>query len=52
MLKTPYEKWEYDRSKIVKSNKNRDAIIARKQLGALMQNCITCHSSYRLPEPQ
>ena len=30
----------------------KDASVARKQLDALMQNCIACHSIYRLPEPQ
>ena len=28
-----------------------DAALARKQLDALMLNCIACHASYRLPEP-
>jgi mono/diheme cytochrome c family protein len=30
----------------------KDAITARKQLDTLMQNCIACHTLYRLPEPQ
>ncbi len=29
----------------------KDPITARKQLDALMQNCIACHALYRLPEP-
>ncbi len=30
----------------------KDAAVARKQLDTLMQNCIACHSIYRLPEPK
>lgn len=30
----------------------KDAVLARKQLDALMHNCIACHAIYRLPEPQ
>jgi len=30
----------------------KDATIARQQLDTLMQTCIACHSTYRLPEPQ
>jgi len=30
----------------------KDADLARKQLDALMNNCIACHAIYRLPEPQ
>ncbi|MEE9493752.1 MAG: hypothetical protein V3W04_10295 [Gammaproteobacteria bacterium] len=29
----------------------KDAVVARKQLDALMHNCIACHATYRLPEP-
>ncbi len=35
-------------SDIAKTSK--DAVAARKQLDALMQNCIACHVTYRLPE--
>ncbi len=31
---------------------SKDPLILRKQLDALMQNCIACHVTYRLPEPQ
>ena len=31
---------------------SKDAAVARKQLDALMHNCIACHSIYRLPEPK
>lgn len=30
----------------------RDVTLARKQLDALLNNCIACHAIYRLPEPQ
>jgi hypothetical protein len=30
----------------------KDTTLARKQLDALMNNCIACHAIYRLPEPQ
>ena len=30
----------------------KDAVLARKQLDALMNNCIACHMVYRLPEPK
>jgi len=30
----------------------KDSSLARKQLDALMNNCIACHAIYRLPEPQ
>lgn len=30
----------------------KDVALARKQLDALMHNCIACHAIYRLPEPQ
>ena len=30
----------------------KDASLARKQLDALMNNCIACHAAYRLPEPK
>jgi hypothetical protein len=33
-----------------KTNKDRE--LARKQLDALMKNCIACHATYRLPEPK
>lgn len=29
---------------------SKDTAVARKQLDALMHNCIACHSIYRLPE--
>ncbi len=29
---------------------SKDALAARKQLDTLMQNCIACHVTYRLPE--
>ncbi|MCK5810369.1 MAG: hypothetical protein KAH00_04730 [Cocleimonas sp.] len=29
----------------------KDPLVLRKQLDALMQNCIACHAIYRLPEP-
>ncbi len=31
---------------------SKDATKARKQLDALMNNCIACHLTYRLPEPK
>jgi len=31
---------------------SKDPVLARKQLDALMLNCIACHAIYRLPEPQ
>jgi len=31
---------------------SKDAAKARKQLDALMNNCIACHMTYRLPEPK
>jgi hypothetical protein len=34
------------------AKKTKDASIVRKQLDALMQNCIACHAIYRLPEPK
>jgi hypothetical protein len=34
------------------AKENKDANIVRKQLDTLMQNCIACHASYRLPEPK
>jgi hypothetical protein len=30
----------------------KDPMVVRKQLDALMQNCIACHAIYRLPEPK
>ena len=30
----------------------KDAVLARKQLDALLNNCIACHTLYRLPEPR
>jgi len=30
----------------------KNTAVARKQLDALMNNCIACHLTYRLPEPQ
>jgi cytochrome c556 len=30
----------------------KDPALARKQLDALMNNCIACHVSFRLPEPK
>ncbi len=32
------------------ANKSSDTMAARKQLDTLMQNCIACHLTYRLPE--
>jgi len=29
-----------------------EAVLARKQLDALLNNCIACHAIYRLPEPR
>lgn len=34
------------------ANTTKDVKQARQQLDALMNNCIACHSIYRLPEPQ
>jgi hypothetical protein len=34
------------------AKKTKDAGVARKQLDALMLNCIACHAIYRLPEPK
>ncbi len=31
---------------------SKDPLVLRKQLDALMQNCIACHVTYRLPEPR
>ena len=31
---------------------SKDTVKARKQLDALMNNCIACHMTYRLPEPK
>lgn len=31
---------------------NKDPLVARKQLDALMNNCIACHLTFRLPEPK
>jgi len=30
----------------------KDPLIIRKQLDSLMNNCIACHATYRLPEPK
>lgn len=37
-------------SATAKTTKN--PMVVRKQLDALMQNCIACHAIYRLPEPK
>jgi len=33
------------------AKETNDPAVARKQLDTLMQNCIACHATYRLPEP-
>jgi len=34
------------------ANTSKDTAKARNQLDALMNNCIACHMTYRLPEPK
>ena len=33
------------------AKEQKDPIVLRKQLDALMNNCIACHATFRLPEP-
>jgi len=34
------------------AKEGKDPVELRKQLDALMNNCIACHATYRLPEPK